>query len=126
MKKCCLNCHFLMKSTPSEAGKPLRFSWNKQELSQFRVSDHYAAECAQGVWDTGIDPGLNTQLREILQKKRGNSCFFIERQPGMSIPAAEKLQAHEATKKANRRATIALWISFASLITGVGLALVDC
>ena len=125
MKQCCLKCHFLAKSTRSDTGHELRFTWNERERSQLRVDDHYAAQCAQGVWDTGIDPHLKAKLPAILQKKRRNSCFFIKHQLGMSFKAAEKLLALKAAKRSTRKATIALWISFVSLVTSGGLALIS-
>lgn len=125
MKKCCLNCHFLAKSRTNVAGQRERAFWNERELSQLHADHHFAEQCAQGVWNTGLEPKLKARLPEILQRNRGNSCYFFKRQPGMSFPAAEKLQAHEATNRADRKATIAIWISIATFLTGVVFALIN-
>ena len=99
MRKCCQNCHFLAKEIVNDAGTRHRWSWNQRERSELRLKEHYAAQCAQGVWDTGIDPHLNAQLPKILLKQRGDSCFFLAAQSGMSFPAAEKLIALQNLKK---------------------------
>ena len=116
MRKCCLNCHFLTKSYPGPQGTPARFSWNEQERDNLRVDNHYAAECAQGVWDTGIDPHLNERLPEILKKPRRNTCFFIRMQPGMSYQAAEKLLNLKSLRKGEWRANVALIVSGLALL----------
>ena len=59
---CCKNCHFLAKATVSVNGARHLWSWNEQERSDRRVNERDAAQCAQGVWDTGIDPHLNSRL----------------------------------------------------------------
>ena len=70
----------------------------------------------RGVWDTGVDPHLNSRLSEILLKQRGDSCFFVEAQPGMLFDAAEKFLELQNLKKSYRHARTALWISFTALV----------
>ena len=91
MQNCCKNCHFLAKEWVDSGGRRNSFSWDDQERSDPRIKDNYSAKCAQGIWDTGIDPKLKSGLPELLQKQRGDTCFFVERQAGMSFQAAEKL-----------------------------------
>lgn len=120
-RKCCRNCHFLAKASRSPTdGTSFRFSWNEGERSDpSSLSDHYAAECAQGVWDTGIDPSLKAQLPDILRKRRWGSCFFIRVQQGMSFPAAEKLLKLQKMRRSYWYAGVALLISFGSLLTSM-------
>ena len=113
---CCKNCHFLAKATVSVNGARHRSSWNEQERSDRRINERAAAQCAQGVWDTGIDPHLNSRLDEILLEPRKDSCFFVKVQPGMSFAAAEKLIELWNLKKSYWYAKCALWISIASVV----------
>ena len=71
MRECCQNCHFLAKATVAASGPIHRWSWNEQERIDLHLKRGEAAQCAQGVWDTGVDPHLNSRLSEILLKQRG-------------------------------------------------------
>ena len=127
MRKCCQNCHFLAKEIVNDAGTRHRWSWDQRERSELRLKEHCAAQCAQGVWDTGIDPHLNAQLPKILLKQRGDSCFFLAAQSGMSFPAAEKLIELQNLKKSYWYARTALWISLISaVVAAIAMVLSSC
>ena len=116
MKNCCKNCHFLAKESVNNAGDRYLFSWDTQERSALRVKEYYATKCAQGIWDTGIDPRLNSRLPEILQEQRRDDCFFIETHEGMSFQAARELHKIRNMKKSYRYTQIGLWIAAIGLI----------
>ena len=99
MRHCCKNCHFLVKEHRDPTGGIYRFSWNKRERSDLRVDEQYAANCFQGIWDTGVDPSLNKRLPEILNKQRRDDCFFIAPQEGMLFDAALELHKIRKSKK---------------------------
>ena len=91
VKKCCKFYHFLAKYLRINTGETYKFSWDAKERSNLTIKGRYAAECYKGVWSTGVDPKLNTQLTEILSKDRSGECFFIEAHEGMLFPAADEL-----------------------------------
>jgi len=80
MKNNCRNCHFLIKTCEQHP-----VPWNENEREKGVIQDHHAASCYMGVWDTGIEPGLNAKLNEIINENREDSCFFIENYPGMNL-----------------------------------------
>ena len=82
-----------------------------------------------GVWDTGLLPLSNEDLRATITKVRGmDDCFFIEAQPGMLNPAAERLQARKAKirqlRQDHRHTRIALWIAAVGLFVTAFLQIV--
>jgi len=65
-KECCRNCHFLAKSTRAFNPKGSVFSWTIKDRENGKLDDKdYTAECYRGVWDTGIEPSLNTKLPDL-------------------------------------------------------------
>ena len=128
MRHRCQNCHFLAKEHVDPQGRRSLFSWDTQERSDLQIKGYYSAKCAQGIWDTGMDPNLNSRLPEILQKERRDTCFFIETQAGMSFPAARDLHKirneNKNLKKSYRYTQIGLWmVAFGLLLTAFGLLL---
>jgi hypothetical protein len=95
------------------------FSWNKEERSTRRIKDYYAASCYLGVWDTGIDPSLNRELTDVIEKNRNQNCFFLEENLGMSFQAAKILQErkhqNEQLKRSNLYTRLGLWIAAVAL-----------
>ena len=61
--KTCRTCHFLAKSHVDLTGREFTFTWDEAERVEGAVADHYAAECAQGVWSTRIDPAIQLEAR---------------------------------------------------------------
>ncbi len=130
MKETCKNCHFLVKNYRDRQGKSYDFFWDKNDLANEKISDHYSPSCSLGVWDAGIDPSLNNKLKEILNKDRKDFCFFIKKHPGMSIQAAKLLQERSAQytqlKRTNIYTQIGLWIAAIALVANVFVAIAKC
>lgn len=120
---CCKNCHFLTKTVRDNIGDSFLFSWNIDERSKLELKEHYSASCYKGIWDTGIDPRLNSRMKDILLENRRDSCFFIEAQKGMSFQAATELHKirseNRQLKRSYRYTQIALWLSAIGLILGL-------
>ncbi|MDE0166384.1 MAG: hypothetical protein OXL36_14925 [Bryobacterales bacterium] len=113
-RRTCLKCHFLSKAKHPQFGKIE--PWTHADRASLHIDEGLNELCAHGIWNTGADSKLKSNLQEILLKSRRNSCFFIEYQAGMSLQAAEKLLEHRAAKRGARVAIIALCISFGSLL----------
>ena len=103
--KTCRTCHFLAKTHVDRTGDAI-FSWNAGDRTRGAVEEFYAAECAEGVWSTRIDPGLS--IEKMLAKSRGRACFFVEAQEGMSFPAARKLLEMQERNRRSRRERMTL------------------
>ena len=89
-KQCCRNCHFLAQRS-LKMGAPIRAekkSWSAQERSSSQRKAHLSPLCFQGIWDVEIGP---INIEDELRKPRGDTCFFIEAQEGMSFEAAQAL-----------------------------------
>lgn len=123
MRHCCRNCHFLAKEHTDRTGRSLSGTWSAKERESMKIEDYYVAKCAEGIWDTGIDPNLRESLHEILRKNRKGDCFFIEVQQGMLFPAARKLHRTRNENRnqwrSHRYAQWGLLIAAISLITSV-------
>ena len=119
VKHCCKNCHFLNKAYRNDRGFEGNSCWSKEERDNLVVKDHYAASCWRGIWDTGIDLGLNDRLPVILTQSRRDKCFFVEYNPGMSYPAATELHHNRQLKRGHKYARIALGVSIASAVIAV-------
>ena len=119
-KHCCKNCHFLNKTFRNERGAHAELNWNEEDRDNLKVEDHYTASCWRGIWNTGIDPGLNSRLPDILTENRRDECFFIEYHPGMSYQGATELHRirndNRQLKKSYRYTQIALWVAAAGLV----------
>ena len=126
---CCKNCHFLTKTGRDNIADSFLFSWNIDERSKLELEEHYSASCYKGIWDTGIDPRLNSRMKDILLENRRDSCFFIEAQKGMSFQAATELHKirseNRQLKRSYRYTQIALWLSAIGLILGLILEIFD-
>ena len=87
MSNCCRNCQFLAKIssmplmvTPAE---PPPTPWNLEERRRLGVSSVEESLCWKGVWRESNEPALD--LKETLLEDRGDTCFFVEAQPGMTF-----------------------------------------
>ena len=76
-KNCCKKCHFLAKSYIAPNGQRNRFTWDDTERSNLQIANYCAAECAKGVWSTGIDPHLGSRFEEILLEDKMDNCFLL-------------------------------------------------
>lgn len=117
---CCRNCHFLAKSHVGPGGAVPRLTWNDKERSNCHIADHYSAECARGVWSTGVDPNLSSRLAKIIALDRKDDCFYIEYRKGMLFQAAIELHRlrydNRNLKKSYRYTQIGLWVAALSLL----------
>ena len=85
-----------------------------------------AAKCRQGIWDTGVDPELNSKLGEIIDENRKHECFFIEHSEGMLFDGAEKLRrVRYENQNLKQSFVIAIWglyiAAFSALSNFIGL-----
>ncbi len=124
MRHCCKNCQFLTKVTRNLGnGEKLSFSWTTADLLHFKMPEKWGAECAQGIWSTGIDPSLKSRLKEVLLEDRRDRCFFIEVHKGMSNDGARALHKlrndNVQLRKSYRYTQIALGIAAASLFANL-------
>lgn len=120
VKPRCQNCHFLNKTYRTDRGSESNHTWSREDRDNLNVKDHYAASCWRGIWDTGIDPGLNNQLPDVLTRGRRDECFFVEYHAGMSYQAATELHRirndTRQLKKSYRYTQIALWLAAAGVV----------
>jgi len=100
-KQICANCHFLTRQYHGERGAEHIFTVDavqrKQvaqgDLSWQRESESIA--CSKGIWDEGLGMSRPVMAAAISQQNRRGKCYYFEHQPGMLIPAAEKLQQEQ-------------------------------
>ena len=125
MRHCCRNCHFLAKDHIGPTGDVRTFSWDEEERtnSSLGIKEDHRAKCYRGVWNTGIDPTLNSNLKEVLSENRKESCFFIEVHPGMSFESAYELfrirNENRQLKQSYRYTQIGLWIAATGVVANV-------
>lgn len=126
MKQKCRNCHFLCKTHRSESGETFDLSWTSKDRSNGKITTPYSSSCYLKVWDTGIDPSINTNLVNVIDENRKNVCFFMAHKPGMSFHAAKVLQERKSEnaqlKRTNLYTQIGLWIAALALIANLLVA----
>jgi hypothetical protein len=62
-----------------QGGRVFTFAWTESELDKTELPEQYAAACHEGVWDCGIAPSLEENLKNIIDEPRGKTCFFYHR-----------------------------------------------
>lgn len=88
----CISCHFLSKYFVHEKSEHVsHFTWTQEERDTIQISEHFTAECFRGIWSVGIEPGLNTELEELVNENRRNDCFYVKFRKGMSYQGATEL-----------------------------------
>ena len=96
-------------------GKKSNHSWSAHDRKNLQIKYMYSAKCAEGIWDTGVNPELKLDLEEILLKQRRDTCFFVEVQDGMLFETARKLHRirseNRNLKKSHRYTQLGLWIA---------------
>lgn len=97
-KRTCSSCHFFVRVQHPERGGHLTFEIGReqrQQASQGLLDWQRESEslcCHRGIWDEGVGfPGSSRQ-EQIAQLNRRSTCYYMPYQPGMLLPAAEKLQ----------------------------------
>lgn len=123
MKHRCRNCHFLAREDVRQNGFRSTHSWTKEEREKGRIiipeELASAPKCRQGIWDTGIDPNLNSKLEEIIDKNRKEDCFFIEHSEGMSFDGATELHRIKYENRQLKRSY--RYTLYGLIIAGIGL-----
>ena len=88
-ERSCRLCHFLVKIGPDGG----TVHWNKSDREKASLEDPWGAECARGVWSSGIAPELGQHLTTIVKKQRSKGeCFFMPYTKGMSDSCAKNLE----------------------------------
>ena len=129
MKHCCKNCHFLAKVHVGRTGEERTHTWGEEERSnlRLRIEEDHRAACRKGIWDTGVDPHLNSSLKDILLEDRKDNCFFIEAHKGMLFDTANELlrlrNDNRQLRRSYRYTQVGLWIAAAGLTANVLLQL---
>ena len=118
----CRTCHFLAKAYVDRTGDFI-FSWSAEDRAKGAVEDFYAAECAEGVWSTRIDPGLS--IEKILTINRKRNCFYIRKQEGMSFPAARKLLEFRERNRRSNRERMTLWATVGAVLVALTSAAIS-
>ena len=125
MKEICANCHFFIRQHHGhggaehtlEIGISQRAQAERGDLSWQRDSESIA--CFKGVWDEGLGMGGPAKIAATSQQDHHGKCYYFQFQPGMLLPAAEKLQQERAAAS-NERLKYRLAI-YALLLTIAGL-----
>ena len=120
----CRDCQFLVKSIRAKrSNEASTLSWNEDERSSGELADtsgSFTPECARGIWSLGTEPKLI--LSEMLEEERGEDCFFVRAQKGMSHEGALALLARQVDLKRDQREKLILGIAlFAVLVNICGL-----
>jgi hypothetical protein len=131
-KETCASCHFFIRSHRQIDGKVFtsevsvanralakagNFSWqiNSEALS-----------CHKGIWDEGVGFPGSSKSAQIAKTRRNGRCYFYKHQPGMLLPAAEKLLDFTQSKRLEiekyRLAIYALLIAVLGLLLKILIA----
>lgn len=103
-KAICANCHYFVRvhhgersgSHTLEIGRENRQKAISGDLSWQRESE--SLSCYRGIWDEGVGFPESSKLEQVSKLHRKNQCYFLPYQPGMLLPAAEKLQDTRLTQ----------------------------
>ena len=118
----CRTSHFLAKTHVGRTGDSI-FSWSEDDRAKGAVEEYYAAECAEGVWSTRIDPALN--IEKMLTMSRKRDCFYLKKQKGMSFPAARKLLEFSERNRRSRRERMTLWATVGAVLVALTSAAIS-
>ena len=125
----CVDCTFLNKYPPHVQGDPNPhhpMAWTQKEIDDLNVEEPFCPECAVGIWSAGIDPSIRDDLKEFITRDRKDSCFFIRRSRGMSIPGAKALfEKHQKEMIAKRTFLIAIISIIVTAFTAIASILID-
>ena len=125
----CVDCTFLNKYPPPVQGDPNPhhpMAWTQKEIDDLDVEAPFCPECAVGIWSAGIDPSIRGDLKEFITKDRKDSCFFIPRSRGMSIPGAKALfEKQQKELIAKRTFLIAIISIIVTACTAIASILID-
>ena len=116
----CRTCHFLNSGVviPGSSSPPYDHIWSADERWNGELSKPYkgGAGCAKGIW---YEAGHAVDVPAEIDKRRGNSCHWIEYSPSMSYPAAEKLLEHRKYQRDVTRQWVRIGIALAGLCLAI-------
>lgn len=119
-KRTCRSCHFLnsVVAIPGSNSPPYDRTWSADERRNGELSEPYkgGASCAKDVW---YEPGHAVDVPVEINRRRGNSCHWIEYSPSMSYPAAEQLLEH----RKHQRDVTRQWVRIGIAVAGVAFAM---
>jgi len=144
-EKCCLNCNFLANTIEN------RPNWiSREDRERLRGGEDLLIKaqrflgCYHNIWDEANPLRLDfEELRRVLVKDRGYSCFFYQFTHGLFFQAAETLErraadrreaeadrdlsreALELTQKGLRYTRRALWVAVIALIVSAIMSIVS-
>ena len=103
-KKICANCHYFVRIHHGERSQPFTLEINREnrlkatndDLSWQKDSESLC--CHRGIWDEGVGFPESSKIEQVAKLNRKDLCYFLPYQPGMLLPAAEKLQDARLTQ----------------------------
>ena len=120
-KHCCRECHFFAKRilVTHRLNERIYLALRQNERTSLQVDkDSGWLACAQGVWDDR-ERVVDESAEDMVDKARGETCFFWPAQSGMSFDAAKVLQERASEnrelKKSHRHTQWGLLIAAAGL-----------
>jgi len=127
MKRNCINCHFLSKSSREHnSNREITYSLNKNERTTLQKDPvgfdrgYSSLQCHMGVWDEGISPVAIKEDQQLLTQNRKRTCFYIPYRKSMLFKAAIEIQKREEEnsqlKKTNSYAVSGLMLAAIGLI----------
>lgn len=129
----CIDCHFLtvfirrhalvrtMSGGATAQAVDTSRTWTERERKGMALEDADGATvgCWKGIWTEHTPDPLEGD--DILHQDRGDDCFFVEVQEGMSFEAADNLfqlkRQHRQLMMSYRYTQVGLWVA------AIGIAL---
>jgi len=128
-KQTCADCHYFVKefagTETALPPRPFTLEIGREQRVKAKHGDYSwvgpsSLCCSRKVWDEGY-MSAGRREKEVSQTNRRGKCFFWSFRPGMMLPAAFELQAHETDAKEKSRSR--RW-TFYLLVVGFVLGLV--
>ena len=97
-KQTCAGCHFFVRTLYVGRGQPAVLAIAKDSRALASAGDlswqrpEEALSCHRGIWDEGAGLPESSKSEQVAGLNRRGRCYFMPYQPGMLLPAAEKLQ----------------------------------
>ena len=94
----CASCHYFVRVHHGERSQPFTLEIGRDNRRRSSAGDFTwqketeAVCCHRGIWDEGVGFPESSKLEQVAHLNRKNLCYYMPYQPGMLLPAAEKLQ----------------------------------
>jgi hypothetical protein len=137
-ERACVNCHFFTRKTEYAGGGvsqvPVpdtdRGNLRQSEMNQLEMSmdkRRYIVNCSRAVWEEKRGDTYANLRPQLVDRDRGEECYFRKYVPGMALPAAEELEAREQQARmaaqsmdlTRKSIKVATWGLFANVALGV-------